>query len=680
MLSACQSRSRDAGLSEAFQESLSLLQAGGAPLGSGRGATSTGSPSSGARTGSGTWTPAPAGVGAPGAVSWDSSDPSTSASLPSSIQLILRVQAPLGMDAVSIREDLISGYREHGVASFGRLRFPCAAILWDPERQLLILLRDQLGVEPLYYTDASVATAVARAGDLALVGVANSLTVLARLMPAQAQVDDGAMADLLLGTFLEHDATAYRGIHAVVPGEVVEIDVRGRATRRPYWRLPRSRGSGLVVSARDQARVVDELGSLMRLAVLNSLGEEGHQPCAGKGHVLGQGQGEDQGQGRGRSGSQNPVGRLGCFLSGGLDSSAVAGLAASLLNARQAPRLTTLSLRFPGYPEADEGRYLGAFTRRFAVDRRELAFPGIDPLGHLEGLNQACGQPMLMGNHIYSSLLAGMAKAAGCTAVLTGHDGDTVFGYRTLHGADLLRRGYPGRALSWWLQLSRYHCQPKRLVLREQVLQPLWRRAQARLGVTPRFERGTTLAVADLLERSGAWERARAQWVGRSTRALSAGEEHHRELSSASVTQATTFLAHLGQSHDLEIRHPLLQIDLVEYCASLPAAAMTGDGWGRSAVRQAMQGLLPRRLAWRRRKANLSRPLYQALATAGIGTAMGLAGSLAPPRLWEYADRQAVEALLSRLSQMNSQDLDDTSTAGIWPLLWMAQWLRSLPT
>jgi len=524
---------------------------------------------------------------------------------------------------------------------------PWSLMLWDGRRRQLVLCRDPMGIAPVYYgTVGTVDGSAAAATPLAV--ACSSLALLARIMPALAGCSEAAIADQLLGTFLPAHATIYRDLHAVPPGCGVVIGAQGQVQRHRLWHLPEPgerRSDREAMTPRRQTIIAEALLDHLRRAVTEALGD----------------------------------GPSGSWLSAGLDSSVVTALAVQALGSAPAgggvgghSSLATWSLRFPGLPQSDEGPYLAAFHRRFSTRRHEIGVTDLDPLAHLPALAQACGQPLLMGNSCYAWLLARATAASGCRNVLTGHDGDSVFGYRTMHLGDLVRQGQIGRALGTWALLAHHQCLPRRRLFTDSVWSPLLQRLRRTLGERMRMPRPHTAALADLLERTGAWQRAEAQWAGLAQHAISAREEHYRELTSASLAQATTFFAHLGQAHGIAIRHPLLDVRLVAFCHRLPASAMNDHGWTRYAVRQAMAGILPEELRWRRRKADLSVPLYKALSEHGQDTARSL---LSSPGLRPYVRPEGIESLLGALAGTPWQQLDDESLPGIWNLLWLAAWL-----
>jgi asparagine synthase (glutamine-hydrolysing) len=571
------------------------------------------------------------------------------------------VLADVAGDARSA-EALARGWMRWGIDLLPRLQGPFALALWNLRSAEVLLARDALGLQPLYATEPALAGAIdpdaiapspalaaTSAAQEGAVAAASSIALLRALLRADAlgedAIDEAAIADLLLGVFPPPQRTAWRGIVSLEPGQWLRIDAQGRRSLGHWWR-PRLRqarpSDARAPEPRALARAAEELRARLEAAVARALAHEQRAP-------------------------------IGLWLSGGLDSSAVGALVARALAARDGAELTTCSLAFPGMRGADESRYIAAFRQHFASRHASRDALGIDPLAHLRELVRACGQPMLIGNHAYAWTLAGLAHQQGCGAAFTGHDGDTTIGYRLMHLGDLAGANPPA-ALGTLCALSRTHGE-RRLSLLDQGIWTPWRaRIRAALGRSGGLPALRSSAVADLLSRTGAWERARAQWAGMPERARGADEEHLREVGSAAFAHATTFLAHVGQAHGLSLHHPLADRAVVEFALALPANLAQARGWSRYVLRQAVADLLPRPLAWRRRKAHLSAPLYRALSANGRASVRALLHD-APPRLWQWCDRAHADALVARLEREPWRDLTDDGMLGLWHVLWLAAWL-----
>jgi asparagine synthase (glutamine-hydrolysing) len=121
-------------------------------------------------------------------------------------------------------EVVLRAYVAWGTACVARFRGMFALAVWDAAREELVLIRDRLGVKPLYYV---VTPTGALFGSEIKALLANPLVA--------AEIDADGLAELLLFTATPGHAI-YRGIRAVVPGTCVRIGRAGRREER-YWQL-----------------------------------------------------------------------------------------------------------------------------------------------------------------------------------------------------------------------------------------------------------------------------------------------------------------------------------------------------------------------------------------------------------------------------------------------------------
>lgn len=147
-------------------------------------------------------------------------------------------------------------YEEHGERCFGRVRGMFAAALWDGPRRRLVLARDRFGIKPLYL--AETAYGLAFASEIA--------PLLA--LGADAEVDRQAVADYLTLGYVPGEGTALRGIRRLEPGTAL-IWEEGETRTVPYW-SPASSSAGLEQTLADSVRL--HLRSDVPLAVLLSGG------------------------------------------------------------------------------------------------------------------------------------------------------------------------------------------------------------------------------------------------------------------------------------------------------------------------------------------------------------------------------------------------------------------------
>lgn len=264
----------------------------------------------------------------------------------------------------------------HGSDAVAWLRGMFAFACWDPARRRLLLARDPLGIKPLY---------VARSGDpaagWALAFASEVRALLASGLLATPRLDPGAVASVVWNGFVVGPQTAVEGVELLGPGRMVEFDDRGReALSRDYWTLP----------GRPRDETMDE-------ETLAGVLEEGLRL-----HLA----------------SDVP---LAVFLSGGVDSSAVANLAQ---RASEAP-IHTFTLAFEDQ-ELNEGPFARRIAGAIGTRHQEVVLTEGEFVGHLEAALDSLDQPTFDGLNSY--YMSRAIRSAGFTVALVGTGGDELFG------------------------------------------------------------------------------------------------------------------------------------------------------------------------------------------------------------------------------------------------------------
>jgi len=240
----------------------------------------------------------------------------------------------------------------------------------------VLLARDPLGIKPLYFacnTDTG--------GDWSLVFASEVRAILACGLLKQHRLDSRAVASVVCNGFTVAPVTAVEGIESLLPGEAAWFDGAGRLLRRfSYWSIPKP-GAGPVA---DQ----DELEA----ALLDSV----------RAHLV----------------SDVPVG---VFLSGGVDSSVVANLAAR----SGSTEVNSFTLAF-NEAERNEGVIARQVANAIGTRHTEVLLTEQDFLAHLETALNSLDQPSFDGLNSY--FMSRAVRDAGFTVALVGSGGDELFG------------------------------------------------------------------------------------------------------------------------------------------------------------------------------------------------------------------------------------------------------------
>ncbi|MBB1153169.1 MULTISPECIES: asparagine synthase (glutamine-hydrolyzing) [Amycolatopsis] len=288
-------------------------------------------------------------------------------------------------------EVLLRAWREWGTDCLPRLRGMFAFAVYDERTGELVLVRDQLGIKPLFF--------VRRGGGVVF---ASELKALARELGDTLNVDQAAMIASLLYYWVPDSRCAYREAEKLPPGTWLRFRPDGSTETGTYWSL----------------REVAEEGAAYRGEVdLHAVVEDSTRK-----HLL----------------SDVPVAT---FLSGGLDSSYLTALAA-----REQPGISAYTIgfrpedaKFEAMP--DDLRYARIVARQFGVDLHEIEIaPDVQDL--LPRMTHHLDEPIGDPAAINSYLICTAAREAGVKVLLSGMGADELFaGYRK-HLANLLALRY----------------------------------------------------------------------------------------------------------------------------------------------------------------------------------------------------------------------------------------------
>ncbi len=457
------------------------------------------------------------------------------------------IAAELGGETVAALADhmaeslLAEGYRRWGPDLPARMRGDFFLVVWDGERRTGMIARDQLGVRPAY---------IQRTGDV--LRFSTELQSLLDLLPRRPQPDGASVAHWITASSRPGTQTLYKGVHRLGPGEMVLLDGPAHRLVR-YWQPGYE--EPLDLPASELAECIREA---LRVAVSRRVAR----------------------------GAPTAV-----LLSGGLDSSSVAAMAAEL----DGTDVRACSATFPDHPAADETELIAELRGSLAL-RGPVAEVGAGGLlGSAVEYLAAWGAPLLGWGDFWTLPLMRAAAREGATHVLGGDGGDELFGPRQNLIADTLRGGHPLRAISLAGDLpgAGPHV-PRRQVaslLFSQLLTALPRSPHRRLEERleerrqPRWLRQS--ARRDLAESDDllAWKRLPGPlWWAEVADGIANG------LDQAGVFEHQSRRAVLA---GLEARHPLLDLDLVTLCLRQPPAATLDRRFNRPVLRQSVAGLVP---------------------------------------------------------------------------------------
>jgi len=300
-------------------------------------------------------------------------------------------------------EVILNAYGRWGEAAIERLCGMFGLAIWDQADRTVLLARDRVGIKPLFYTRVT-----GRDGSPALAFASELRSLLATDL-VERKLHPQALASYLWNGFVVGADTMLDGVQQLAPGTTMRVDPRtAEGTIRRYWQLPGDDGAG---RDGDAAVAVERLQHELRGAMRQ--------------HLI----------------SDVP---LGVFLSGGVDSSAVAAMAAE--QAGDDPgSIKTFNVSFDEV-EYDESSYAQAVAEALGTDHTDVRLTQREFLDHLDTALAAIDQPTFDG--INTFFVSRAVREAGMTVALAGTGGDEIFGgYRSF--VDVPKSARIARAVRW---------------------------------------------------------------------------------------------------------------------------------------------------------------------------------------------------------------------------------------
>ena len=285
-------------------------------------------------------------------------------------------------------EVILHLYEEEGPECLSRLNGQWAIAIWDSRKKELFLARDRIGIRPLYY--AIINSTLFFGSEIKSIFVNENVP---------REIDPVAMDQIFTFWTTLTPRTLFKNVYELPPGHYLKAS-DGKVTIRKYWDIPlHGRAEQLDWTP---AKICEQILSLLHDAV------------------------------RIRLRADVPVG---CYLSGGLDSSAITALVVRNFNSD----VRTFGIRFEE-DDFDEGQYQSqmvsflqtAHTEMQATNER-IGESLPDCLWHSE-------KPLLRTAPIPLFLLSGVVRRSGYKVVLTGEGGDEVFGGYNIFREAKIRR------------------------------------------------------------------------------------------------------------------------------------------------------------------------------------------------------------------------------------------------
>ncbi|HLL74672.1 MAG TPA: asparagine synthase (glutamine-hydrolyzing) [Pyrinomonadaceae bacterium] len=461
-------------------------------------------------------------------------------------------------------ETIIHLYEEHGAACVEHLRGMFAFALWDETKRELFVARDRLGVKPLYYVHTAD-------GSLYF---ASEIKALMEARALRAELNFRALPDYLANHGTSAEETLFAGVKRLPPGHWLRWREDGRVEIKKYWDVSYARPAGN--DGRSDEELIGEWSDLFRTSV------------------------------RLRLMADVP---LGMFLSGGIDSSAIAAVMSGMVS----EPIKTFSVAFKER-EANELTYARMVAEKFKTDHHEVVVSPEEFFAALPRLvwheDEPLAHPSSVALYFVSRLAADHVKV-----VLTGEGSDEMLAgyeryYKTLYNLALGPVYYKltGERLRRAVRERIERLPAASRVRHKLVRTPLCLAPDIETLYFDNFAVFTrrmqqSLLTADARERAGTIDPYAD--MRRYFDAADADSLLDRMLYADTKTYLHELLMkqdQMSMAASIESRVPFLDHKLVEFTARLPERLKLRRRWTTKYVlRRAMKGLLPEPILARRK-------------------------------------------------------------------------------
>ncbi len=438
-------------------------------------------------------------------------------------------------------------YQQHGVGAFERLHGQFCLALFDAHAQRLVLATDRFATRPIYYAERS--------------GTLRFGTSLIRVAEHPSEIDHQAILEYLLYTTIPAPRTVFANVRKVPAGHVLTFDRTGLRVR-PFWQMayPESPNGGTESWAR-------QLRGAIEAAVTRHVQAEESLDC------------------------------VGAFLSGGTDSSTVAGMLGRITGT--AAKTFSIGYHEEGY---DELQYARTASRWFGTVQHEWKLAPTEALAALPAIVGYYEEPFGNASALPTYRCAQLAREHGVSVLFAGDGGDELFAGNTRYASDKVFALYhrvPGLlrgALDPMLAslpdglpvLSR----ARRYVRRASIPNPRRILSYSPLLSEPLSDMVSPEFLA-AVQPGALLDRAEAHYRQPSNGTSELNRLMYLDLQLAIADNDVRKVSGMTELAGVEVRYPLLDTQLVEFSGRIPSALKLRGFQKRYIFKRALADFLP---------------------------------------------------------------------------------------
>jgi asparagine synthase (glutamine-hydrolysing) len=442
-----------------------------------------------------------------------------------------------------------------------------AIAVWDRQTQQLYLARDRLGEKPLYYGYFN-----------GVFGFASQLSALCQHPKFNKIIDRNALGQMMLHGCVPAPMSIFEGVYKLMPGHYQVLTYQSFLNQeipsdKVYWSLENVTNTKYSGSA-EQA--IDKLESLLFDAVSKQMMAD------------------------------VPVG---CFLSGGVDSSTIA----ALMQKQSSQPINTFCIGFDVH-EYNEAIYASAIAKHLGTNHTELYISDSEALKIVPELPHIYDEPFSDSSQIPTYLVSKLAKQ-NVTVTLSGDGGDELFAGYSRYGINISLYSKFNVYPKWFLEAAVALAKPELLsFINKFITLPIrnFSDKQDKLKVLLQSK-----GYLDFyLKTSSHWSNFADLVLGTSLQAdmwFHTKINENKNLTNLTKMQLTDLITYLPDDilvkvdraamiNSLETRVPLLNHNIVEFAFSLPDEYKNNNGATKWILRQVLYRYVPRQLIERPKK------------------------------------------------------------------------------
>jgi asparagine synthase (glutamine-hydrolysing) len=518
-------------------------------------------------------------------------------------------------------------YEEEGPAFLDKLNGQFAMAIWDTKKRELFLARDRLGIRPLHYTITN--RALVFGSEIKSIFMCDDV---------KRKIDPVAMDQIFTFWTTLTPRTVFKDIYELPPGHYLKTS-DGKVTLRKYWDIPLYERQEQHDTAPEEIcrQVQDLLCDAVRIRLRSDV----------------------------------PVG---CYLSGGLDSSGASALVVRNFNSD----VRTFGIRFEqdGF---DEGEHQGRMVSLLGTNHTEILATN-DMIGaSLAECLWHCEKPVLRTAPVPLFLLSDLVNSSGYKVVLTGEGADEVFGGYNIFREDKVRR--------FW---ARYPQSQRRAALLGELYPYIFNNPRLKRTLQLFFGRGLEKTDDPIYSHLIRWEntsRLKTFFAPQITDAIGSycGYEQVRRglpaaygradsLTKAQYLEMSIFLSNyllssqgdrVAMAHSLEIRLPYLDPRVIDLMGRVPAKWKIFGLNEKHVLKKSFRGVLPDEIT-QRPKNPYRAPIKQSLLNEKTGDYTREVLSEKSLEKAGLFDARKVTRLLSKLESVESpSEIDNMALVGI---------------